>query len=301
MKLYDTGGEDVYADCPFCRRKRKLGISRTKMIFHCFWCSSHDADWGGTCGLIKMVSLLEKCHKGLAIALIFKESGIPDERPKAPVLPHESSRLPTTGIPLHECRESDYAQYLLKRGCWRLISKSYGTAIGDYAGRVILPVHHDRELVGFEAKAIDSRTSPKALYPPWFVTSNYIYWVSQEEAQKSDTLVVTESILDAETVNETSVGLFGSSLKEGQLCRLLELPKLKRLIWFLDGDAWPKLAKRRILSMTSAFFENWVVPTPKDQDPNSLGVTQCEHSIKDAVLCRNHLDFVTLLAREGML
>lgn len=283
MKVYDTGGKNIQADCPVCLGKAKLGVSRFKKVAQCFKCSDGGAGgsiWNGRADLIKLIRLVEKCDYRTALQTIFRSSGIAE-----PVWRREEQidrGIPEDAIPLWETSPLHPSRKeLARRGMDHLSAISHVCVTGPYEGRVILPAMWFDEVDAWEAKAYMS-IKPKSLFPDWFETGHSIYTTRKWDTN-ADFAIVTESIFDAETFGINALGLYGSTLHEGQVIRLLSLAArgIKRLVWALDFDAWKKQAKA-ILSWTEMHFQNLVAPLPAWSDPNSLGWARCWELVQNA-------------------
>lgn len=299
LRIYDTGSDDFYADCPVCSGARKLGISKSKKAFHCFKCNEGGAKqdtWSGHSGLIKFISVVEGISTSEAIQFIYDYVGF-DPIPLAKPVPDK--KFPKEAVTLRGAQaDHPSMQYLAKRGLLHLQDSSQVCVSGHYAQRIILPCFWLDKIVGFEAKAYAGQT-PKALYPDWFETSQYLYTTKKFHPELG-TAIVTESIFDAETIGINTLGLYGSTLKEGQLNRLLELRELgiRRLVWFLDWDAWKKQAKS-ILGKTSGLFQNSVANVPTGQDPNSMGKPACIHALASTEEIHDAMDLLLVAQKFG--
>jgi len=287
--VFDKGRVNTYADCPICEGKKTLGIERDKKIFHCFRCNEGGyggSIWNGKAHLVKMIMLLERKTFSQTREVIFKLAGYPDviiEQAKAP-----KAVLPSEAISLATAHPSDPAiQYLNKREVGHLKNTSYICLSGHYANRIIFPTVFLGEVTGFEAKQIGG----KSLFPDWMDTYSTVY-TTLNFNPAIGLAVVTESIIDAETLNYNGIGLFGG-FKEGQLECLLKLRDkgVKKLVWMMDWDAWYKQAKA-ILAKTMNLFDNYVVNFPKDEDPNSLGTVECYHLLGSARKISDEFDLV---------
>lgn len=300
-EVFDTGGGDnVYANCPWCfseGHKKTLAVSTVHKIFRCFRCfegGHHQSEWKGTCNLVKMIMLLEQIRFAQAKSLIFELSGLPEpirrERQKAP-----QQLIPTEAVQISKCHpQAECIQELHKRRLDHLLDKIYFCPTGKYSYRFILPATWMGSLEGFEAKGISKSQEPKALYPEWFFTGEHLYSTKWDD--KLDFAVITESIFDAETLGTNAIGLFGSYLKEGQLALLNELRHqgISRLVWMLDGDAIKK-AIRQILGKTSGIFDNYIALLQKPEDPNSIGHNEAWQRVVDSRPVASVSDVLDLL------
>lgn len=303
--------EDLYVDCPICGGKKKLGVARVdhygsngrlvrKGTANCFKC--HEGGyggeiWSGKASLPRFIKLLEGCSWRRAFNKIYELSGIPE--PEFVPRKNQEPKLPTELIPLSECSPTEKGvQELTKRGVGHLIETSYVCLeSGKYYERIIFPVYWDGELVGFEAKSVHKARIP-SLFPPWMPTDSLLYTTRNWDSS-STTAVMTESIIDSETLSSFSnaVGCFGS-FKEGQLERLIELG-IETLVWAMDGDAWSKQV--RAIQDTFHFFEHKVIHIEPDQDPNSLGSEILRHRFSQARTVRDELDLTVIAAEWGHL
>lgn len=300
VKIRDTGRTDIYCDCPFCKGKMKLGINREYKLFHCFKCDKDGAsgEWNGKANLIQFIKLVTGGSSRDAIELIYKLAGYPD--PPPPKRAAEQSTFPREAIPLKDCPLHEAYKYLAEeRGVEHLCKDSYVCVEGRYAGRILMPCRWFDKIVGFEAKSF-TKQEPKSLFPPEFDTSLTLYTTAWDF--KLPFAIVTESIVDAETISCNTLGLYGSTLKDGQLTKLLALKAMgvERLIWMLDADAIKK-TMAAILKKTSMSFENRVCVLEKDQDPNSMKIDLCLEKAQRAVVVRDEIDVYSLLLKTGNL
>lgn len=226
--------------------------------------------WDGRASLPYLMKLVSRQSLSECYEEIRKYEGNIDVAYRGRSFIGEEARLPDgcERIP-NLSRIHPAAEFLQKRDCSHLQNHISICTSGQYSGRIILPVEHDGELVGFEAKSYSGHRR-KALYPEWFAAGEYVYR-TRVWNDAFPFAVVTESILDAECIGANAVGLFGCTLRDTQIPRLLELRKLgvEGLIWFLDDDAFRK-QMRTIATKMDSLFENYYVRPPKGQDPCSL-------------------------------
>ena len=297
----NDGGKVVYADCPFCKGKKKLGIYRYNRVATCGRCreGGHGGErWTGTASLPRLIKLVEGCSWREAFKLIYSMAGMPEPKWTPPDKAHVP-QLPEGVISLSDCRDDEPAVDLLhRRGMQHLRSSSYLCIGGRYHERIIFPTYYNDTLTGFEAKAVHPATRPKSLYADDMETDSTVYTI-RSWSSNSTICAVTESVIDAETFTPlefNAVGCYGG-FKDGQIIPLLELG-VEKLVWFLDGDVlWSKLWK--MLTKTLPFFENFVVPMPKVEDPNSLGSLGCRRLIQMMLPVWDHLEFMQVGLRWG--
>jgi len=292
-----SGGNVVYADCPVCKGKKRLGVYRQSRLGFplatCGRCKDgghHNGVWTGATTIPSFVKLLEGTSWRQTFALIHKLSGVPEppwERP-ADQKPEE---VPADAIPLKDCRDDEKAVLMLRsRHVAHLVETTSLAIGGKYDERVILPCNYQGRYMGFEAKGTHVAHDPKSLYGTNMETQLTVYTALSNDDRRED-LVITESVLDAETFHTlpiNAVGCYGG-FKEEQTEAILRLGP-KRIYWFLDGDAWTKLwpAIRNFLP----FVENYVPPMLDKQDPNSLGPEGCMNYLNDAIKIEAELDLI---------
>jgi hypothetical protein len=280
------GPDNIYADCPFCGGYSTLACSKILKVFRCFRCyeGGHARDkWKGTSGLTKMFMLLEQCSYEEALVKLSSLSYTVGASPEPKRQEPPRAFWPKDSIQLAECSSSNPGRLMLRRrGVEHLVDHARYCGEGQYTDRVILPGHWFGIIKGYEAKAIYPVQKPKALYPKWFYTGENLYSTYNWDWSKPYA-VITESIIDAETLGVNAIGLYGSVLKDAHIALLLELKRkgLSNLIWMLDADAAQK-AFRMILTKTSAFFLNFYALLPNNEDPNSIGRTEAWNRVSNA-------------------
>lgn len=293
--------DNIYADCMFCKGEAKLAASKLHNIFRCYKCYEGGycrSIWKGTCNLPRMVMLLEQCSYGKALSRISELSGtiiqtqiITNTRPPKPehIWPQESMWL-------RECSQTNPGRLMLqRRSVDHLIQDARYCVTGKYGERVLLPAHYFDSIKGFEAKATYPDQKPKTLYPEWFRTGESIYTTKNWDWNQ-DFAVITESILDAETLGCNTIGLYGSFMKVSQFELILNLRRkgISTLVWMLDEDALKKSLKA-ILTHASIFFQNFVVKMPFREDPNSLGRDLCWKLVTTAWKLESESDIIKIL------
>jgi len=289
-KLHDNGSMNVHIDCPVCGSSKRLGIHRTKKTGQCFKCNEGGAGgkvWSGTTGLIGLIQLIEKCDKRTAVDRIFELAGMPDTGYQHK---HVTAGLPRDAIPLSSLSPLHPAREMMQRRGAHLIDHCSVCIGGPHSHRVIMPIRWFGELRGFEAKAYTQAT-PKSLTT--LFNANGIYsTIGWDHTQ--DFAVITESVLDAETLKVNACGILGSVLRDGQLNSLLKLRDegVQRLVWFLDFDAWRK--QYNTIFRKTGRFDNYVVPLREDSDPNDLGYEKCWELVSKAIHVRDPLDLFNL-------
>lgn len=299
-QIHDTGNVNVYCDCPICGGKKRLGVDRERKLFHCFRCDEAGVAthiWDGKANLLQAIMIFENLHWHDAKKKVYEMTGFPEPvRPK-PKKPRQV--IPKDAISLTNADDSDPAvRYLDSRGISHLRSTSFLCVSGRYSGRVILPTKYLGEMTGFEAKTY-SNQKPKSLYPDWMDVESSVYSTNIDFS--AEVLILTESVIDAETFGANALGLYGT-IKHGHWGPLLELRHagIKRLYWALDHDAFFKAAKA-IASKALPFFDNYFCTFPMREDPNSLGRKAAWEYARNATHVPDELSLTTLAISQGML
>jgi hypothetical protein len=302
----DNSVDNSTWDCPFCGGKSTFVASHLRYIFRCYRCfeGGYCSDiWKGTCGLPQLIRILEKCSYPEAFSKINFLRGIPDtfsSRPQRPKL--ERDFWPRGTIPMSDCSPSNPGRLMLRRrGVEHLCEHCFYSMGGKYNERVLIPALWSGEVIGFEAKNIYPSQVPKTLYPDWFRKGEYLYSTHNWD-RSSDFCVITESILDAETLGVNAIGLYGSSLNSVQFSLLLQLRSkgIKRLVWMLDADALKKEVKM-IVRQSSSFFTNYISMLPIGEDPNSIGRSKAWEAVSKAALISGEEDLLALLLQREFL
>ena len=295
-RVYDSGGETVLIDCPVCRGRKKLGVHRRHRGAHCFKCDEGGeggSKWNGKCGLVDLIQMLTGCNRRAAVDKIFELSGVADVGYTPKAVP--TSKLPREAISLSTCHVTHPGvQMLASRGCSHLVQHSHLCVSGRYSHRVLMPIQWFGELLGYDAKAYLPSIKPKSLFAEWMDMAHALH-ASHAWDAKADFVVITESVLDAETLGVNAIGLNGSVLRDGQVTRLLDLRDrgITRLVWFLDFDAFRKQVNA-ILRRTGMLFENSVVPLFTDTDPNAIGHAACWELVAQSIPIRDAFDLLSV-------
>jgi hypothetical protein len=279
FRIRDSGRDQMRIDCPICRGNRTLSISLDTKQFHCFRCDDGGLGagvWNGRAKLFTFVRIVENLSPKATAQRIRSLAGVPDA-PRRPAKvqpstwPRESISL--AGVPATH----PSVKMLVDRGVGHLVPHCKVCVDGEYSYRVLIPCNFFGVVTGFEAKTYVN-ASPKSLLCYFTGSSGHVY-TSRNWDSAVDFCVVTESILDAETLGVNAIGLYGSVLRDDQVKSLIAMKKrgVRKLVWFLDSDAIKKQANI-IQRKTGLFFDNFCVDFEQANillrngaDPNSLG------------------------------
>lgn len=279
----DRGGDYLRLNCPICSGRRTLSVNRRTKVAHCFKCDEGGAGlsvWNGKTDIAGLICLFEGISRSAAWKKILSTAGV-QETYSSPRFRDDRRELPKESVRLGETCYHEAAEYLRKRGVSHLLQDARVCIEGKYSGRLILPSQFFGKVNGFEAKSYCGQT-PKALYPTWMRTGELLYATRQWD-NAAGFAVLTESIIDAETLGTNGIGIFGSVLRQGQLALLLSLRSrgIRKLVWMLDADAMAKTANA-IQRKTFMWFENFIADLPEGEDPNSIGHAECWKAVASA-------------------
>ena len=148
--------------------------------------------------------------------------------------------LETTGIPSIDKYLSDARQYLHSRKvCDRKIEK-YNIMYcysGFYSGRIIVPCYYRRDLVTFVARELKPVSGRKYLNPTANKQGDFLY---NYDNVLGDTVVVTEGVFDAISVEDNVVSSFGKSLSNRQVALL---NRFDTVVFYWDNDAYDQVTR----------------------------------------------------------
>ena len=176
-------------------------------------------------------------------------------------------------------------RYLFKRGITekQIVKHKIGfCTIGEYAGRIIIPIMKGDTLKFWVARSVNPENKLKEKSP-----SNREYQYSKSEVifnldnavKKYNSIVISEGIFDALSWGDIGVSLLGKVLYPVQLELLLEYKdEITQGVYIaLDADARDSATK--IAEQLSPFFDIKIINIPDEfDDPNKYLLT---HSRKD--------------------
>jgi DNA primase len=253
IKLKRTGKE-LRGRCPIHQGEGtdSFHANTEKNAFHCFSCQAKG-------NVLDFVAAMEKCNirdAGLKLKEWFgmavdNGAGGPAPKPK-PTTGSELAREETAGepetaavnVPLKfQLKGIDHGHaYLTQRGIQKETAEQFGVGLfsgkGSMSGRVVIPIHNEREeLVAYAGRSIDG-AEPRYKLPAGFHKAAEVFNLRRLIAgQRADELVVVEGFFDCMKVSQAGfpcVALMGSSLsaqQEALLCR-----NCKVVVLMFDGD-----------------------------------------------------------------
>lgn len=150
-----------------------------------------------------------------------------------------------------------------------------GTHYSKLKNCIIFPLKDKQNnIVSFYGRNIESKGKDDR----HFYTANRKGLYPNYPNQETETLIITESIIDSATLQlyttYTSLALYGTNvLNEDHQEAIQELPRLKEIIFFLNGDEagreWTKKHSETIHQLLPTLTIS-TVATPDDEDINSL-------------------------------
>ena len=157
----------------------------------------------------------------------------------------EPVRLPEDFEPVWDAAGNRWnvPDYLTKRGLSKETARDFGVGFcrrGPYGHRLLFPILHAGELVGFQARAMRGDVEPKMLNPN-FPKSRYL--IGHDFAVLAEQVLVVEGPIDVLRLAQkghVAVGTMGRKLSTAQV-HLLLLAGIGSIVLLPDGDdpgAW---------------------------------------------------------------
>lgn len=232
-----TSGNNFAFYCPVCNhRKPKLELDFDTEYFHCWTCQPTTKGRG-------MVSLFKKLHlpndilKEVKRYSKFKSSGKSEENTEKPA----DVKLPPEYTPLWESGLGIMAMhaiaYLESRGVTKedIIKYKIGYCEnGRYFNSIIVPSFNAEGGINYfiarnmDKEAVRKYNAPRCDKKVIVGFENYINW--------NVPVILCEGAFDAIAIKRNAVPLFGKSITEGLMLRLVQ-PEVKTVYIALDNDA----------------------------------------------------------------
>ena len=268
-------------NCPFHPDKTpSMQVYEDKNMVYCH--SSNCKCGGKLIDGIDFIMHLEKFTKHQAI---LKAQHLINEPLQAPVktvatMINEQINYEELFIKLQQCyiRNDKAIHYATSRNINNAkLEIGYNTATGTVSKHlkncIIFPLKDEnKNIVSFYGRNISDSDKNKHYY-----TANR-KGLYHNTNNKTETLVITESIIDAATIQVhttyETLALFGTNgFNEEHEILLKSLPNLKEIIFFLDGDEAGKQAVAKHSETIKELLPNLIlsnVITPNDEDVNEL-------------------------------
>lgn len=196
-------------------------------------------------------------------------------------------------------------RYLLKRGISHRQIEQHKIGIcarGQYANRIIIPIHQEGELKFWVARALNTQSTLKERSP-----SNLFYQYGKSEvifnldiaARCYHSAVISEGIFDALSWGDIGISLLGKVLYDTQLNLLLQYrDQLSEGVYIaLDADA--RADAMKIAQKLAPFFPVKIIYIPPEyDDPNQYLVTHSKGDMWKLITCAGEYgEFTSLHAK----
>jgi len=256
LKRIKSGASEIKAICPFhAETKPSWSINRTSGLWRCYGCREKG----------DLPSLVLRVHSHIysyreAIQWIKDNTGISivtSTPPKVIEMP-DTSNLVDSDNPLFR-----------RRGI--LFCKR-----GNLAGRHLIPIEVDGEVVAHEARDFSGRSDVKTLPVPSTVTlASYLYNIDYIYPQLPVYLVEGTKDVLWQVVNgfDNLVGSFGSHLYRSQI-NLLYRRGVKIVVMMYDADKAGVRAMRDAYAQLAPLFTTWLKLLPKGNDPADIPTSE---------------------------
>lgn len=143
--------------------------------------------------------------------------------------------------------------------------------------RVVVPVYHNRELVGWSKRAVDNVTKPKWRHSKSMKRNRILFGMDNF---KEDSCILVEAPLSVIMLDQygikNSLASFGASLSDEQAIVLRN--NYNKILIFYDPDEAGEKGTMRATKKLSPFMEVFVVQPTRD-DPAAMSREECYEAI----------------------
>jgi 5S rRNA maturation endonuclease (ribonuclease M5) len=275
-------GDELRGQCPLPTHTSRnsddsFSVNRARNLWCCQSVSCMDARHGQLGGtVLDFVSIMEQCstrEAALRLRDWFGQINGNNRIPKPSMPPAAKPNLPLR----FRLQGIDHAHpYLEARGISP--STAHALGIGFYAGpgllhgRVVIPIHNERnDLLAYAGRAVNGE-EPKYRFPSGFHKSQVLFNLNRARQAGERTVIVVEGFFDAAKVHQAGhpavVGLMGSSLSDEQPTLLQN--HFDRAVLMLDGDEAGQRATALISRRLSKEIEVAVVTLERGAQPDQL-------------------------------
>jgi ribosomal protein S27AE len=237
LGMYDYSKGWLKGDCPSCG-EHKFGVNLQQNRSNCFKCGYNPQPLFLILETEKLTTITEvkallNNLQGLAY---YEEEQVPFEIKKDNILPEG----------YHNIRSGDsriaksVRNYVIKRGfnVSELSLAGFGYCTKDkYFGYLIMPFYYDNLLVYFNARRFMG-SGPKFNNPPiedFGIGKSFIIY-NRDALYLYDKIYLVESVTNARTLGDNSIGISGKVLSTYQLNDIIKSP-CKKVVIGLDRDA----------------------------------------------------------------
>jgi DNA primase len=128
--------------------------------------------------------------------------------------------------------------------------------MGDFAGRIMIPVYCDQRLVGVQGRTIFEGVEPKYLFAKGFRKSEFLFGF--DLARSAKVVIVVEGVFDAMKGYPYAVASFGAGITDTQL-KLLAT-HWNRCIFIPDSDEAGQIGTTHAIEWLSKYISVGVFP-----------------------------------------
>lgn len=242
-------GIEFNARCPLCGDSKK---SKSKKRFNLNFIDSNDIKWhcfncDMSGGFYKLYSLIEGIDEKEAYKIFntYNEERIKEvlSPKRKKVKQNKTEKQHNFNYILNDCVsvKDEKIGYLQKQYQDKLKSFIYYRKIrmdvyaaykGDYKGRFIIPIIEKGNIVYFQGRRIFDDMEPKYKNPA--IEKGSII-LNRYNFDKSKHIIITEGMLDADTVGYQGTSIIGKNLSEEFLCKVKSYTH-KKVILVMDND-----------------------------------------------------------------
>lgn len=264
VRLRPAGNHELRGRCPLPTHTSKksiasFSVNTVRNAWACQSSSCISARQGRIGGnVLDLVAVMEHCSVREAALRLRDRFGVvslePTQRMESPM------NAPEPNQPLgFVLRDVDCSHpYLAARGILPQTTRTFGVGFyggpGLLHGRVVIPIHNERqELVAYAGRAIQNE-EPKYRFPAGFRKSQVLFNLNRAARSGSRNVTVVEGFFDAMKVHQAGhravVALMGSTMSDYQADLLAA--HFLRAVLVLDGDE----AGRRGAGVIAGCLEN---------------------------------------------
>lgn len=269
--------------CPFCNhKKKKLSVKIPEGYWHCWVCDTSGKSFHS---LFSRLGIKKEKYSGLNISSISQENV---ENLSIRNLPPEFKSLYNSENSLYKKMAMDFLRKRNVSGLEILRNNIGYCDSGHYSGMLIFPNYDSRNHLNYftTRSFINKASGNKFINPP--IDKSEI--IGRENLINWDyPVILCESFLDALSIGENSIPLFGKVLSKKLKSKILE-KRVRKVYVFLDGDAI-KSSIRVLEYLQDHGIKVYLVETPEDEDPSSLGREKCLKLLNSAKTLDDNLIF----------
>lgn len=300
-KAFDYKRGWLKSNCPICGAEFKFGINLDSNTCHCFKCSYLNQ----VVSTVKEIENLSSYSEAIRLILGYNEDSIaftPSVKKVTPI-----TQILPDGFRIIGDEDSEvgkiFLRYVKKRGVNLTTAEKFklgyvGDPVSKYFGYLILPVLSPvfpYSPVYFQTRRVFG-TGPKFKNPTHeeLGVGKVSLLYNEVALKRFKSIFIVESIFNALTLGERAIALFGKSIHEIQLSKLIT-SNVEEFIIIEDPDAYKEALK---LAMKLVFrFKVKVVRLPDGEDVNSFGKINTLKIVEETP----HLKYSDLLIKKVML